>query len=142
MTDIVCFKTASKMKEAGFPQPTVAKRGQFWYDTKGNVQIIHFHPTLPDGFCKDIKERGWVYIPTATDILRELPDGFFLKKTTQDYVLFGVYKENGSGLDLCAVNVNAAEAVAFIYLGGELRKIGSPIKSITFRNDGGVKIET
>lgn len=78
MRNIVNFETAVRLKGAGFPQPEIAQKGQFWYDQKGSVQIIYFDPILPDEFCEQFKAKGWVYAPDATDILEQLGQMFVL----------------------------------------------------------------
>lgn len=86
--DIVTFKTAKRLKEAGFPQPAPAF-GQFWFDEKGALFfVVDAFDEIPiplDGAWL-IEKGGDVihvervvfgsslaYAPSATDILRKLP---------------------------------------------------------------------
>lgn len=85
----VTYETAQRLKENHFPQPT-GTAGQFWYGKKtaGNSD--------PGGLCvligDDIGElrfrpvsgvenennKFFVFAPTATDILKELPQCYYL----------------------------------------------------------------
>lgn len=68
MLDIVTFETAKKLKEAGFPQPSL-EDGQFWYSSK--EQVICFGHTV-DNWCETDYDVS-AFAPTATDILRQIP---------------------------------------------------------------------
>jgi len=100
MKDITTFETAVRMKEAGFPQPT-PEAGQWRYNPDfgpffvGRRSFIDgrnrniFYPETGKVFDKAEAEfSGCVYAPTATDILRMMPDYELLSFATQDPVLF------------------------------------------------------
>ncbi len=71
MLDIVSFETAKQLKEAGFPQPS-ARFGQFWYDeTSEALNCIGFEDFSI--WFEDLVLEGYIFAPTATDILRLLP---------------------------------------------------------------------
>lgn len=74
MSNTVTFETARALKEAGFPQPEEMQRGQAWYDRKGIGHI----PKKPDGMMQYAKQRGWIFAPTATDILQALGQNYVL----------------------------------------------------------------
>lgn len=86
--DVVTFETAKALREAGFPQPRT-KFSQIWYflESKQHLLIINggANPSyVIDGvrliYRDHIKDMSIVYAPTATDILRGLPEGFVLHK--------------------------------------------------------------
>ena len=82
--DIVTFETAKRLKAAGFPQPEPAF-GQFWYNRSGTPCIMS-HRIDPESslIVKSLhggawyhmyemkRNGGFVFAPSATDILREL----------------------------------------------------------------------
>lgn len=88
MSDFVSFEIAKRLKDAGFPQPKPAF-GQAWYDgISGTIfLVVETFDDNPEPFNGiwiiekggDIQhaERdmfdGFLYAPTITDILRELP---------------------------------------------------------------------
>lgn len=128
MKDIVTFETAVRLKEAGFEQPT-PEAGQFWYyirfpggTAEKNVLCVlsHEYPyqdnleALPlDGGERVYNSRNTqVFAPTATDILRELPDKTALYRVNKDMFLCWVRKDRALMMGDGPCMVNAAEAAA------------------------------
>lgn len=88
----VTFETAVRLKEAGFPQPELTHvLGHIFYDRLGRKYMavwqdnedsnILMQPYLHN--YSDLK-NPMVFAPTATDILRELPDYWFVSASTTD----------------------------------------------------------
>lgn len=133
MNNNVSFETAKKLKEAGFPQPE-PEVGQVWYDEDGNMVWIRglrensyssrrtasFVGELKGGgmstcTAEEMAEAGWVFAPTATDILRELPFGRGLHFDA-GFFSVRVLRLNDSELIVDSVHENPAEACAPAYL--------------------------
>lgn len=72
---IVCFETATALKECGFPQPK-PKNWQAWY-TKEGLEAVVINENAWTG-------RGDVFAPSATDILNHLP-GWLLEKNAEGW---------------------------------------------------------
>jgi len=80
MENIVTFATAQRLKDAGFPQPK-PESGQYWYHPHGQLYWIQ---SVEGEFCTVhapnvsrqsgwiVDTEGWIFAPTATDILREI----------------------------------------------------------------------
>ncbi len=117
MKNIVSFETAKKLEAAGIERPKV-EAGQYWYVCNGGLRLvagIRNGGFLVNGCFNglwreivfDATFEDWIYAPTATDILDQLPDckmwhhgGFwFVEKLDREFA-----------------NENAAEAVAEAYL--------------------------
>ena len=104
--DIVTFETAKKLHTAGFSQPE-ARYYQAWYDEYGILSIIITG--------EDYQYfAGVVFAPTATDILQELGDGYFL-------MLDGCFEidqmsEQYGTSPAISRHENPAEAAALAYL--------------------------
>ena len=127
MKNVVSFETAKALRGAGFPVPE-PNHGQFWYlEYTGELEVITFvggngvHrmyiPFLKgmNSCAKDAFLNGSVFAPTATDILRELGDGFVLK--FEDNVLKCISLVDNIPT-FC--NQNPAEACALAWL--EMKK--------------------
>jgi hypothetical protein len=79
--DVVLFETAVKLKDVGFPQPVPAL-GQVWYDKFGEWLLLItnddgylcFRDDVNSSRVFDKTEDRLVFAPTATCILREMPD--------------------------------------------------------------------
>lgn len=71
--------TAKRLKEAGL-SPVRAEFGQVWYDESGEPFLIAgltpsgYSIAKANEFGKKSSLDGCVFAPTATDILRQLPD--------------------------------------------------------------------
>jgi hypothetical protein len=73
MLDIVSFETAKRLKEAGFPQPEISDC--FLYATLRGYSVLclkAFRKTVIVGGGNGVL-KDFLFAPTATDILRELP---------------------------------------------------------------------
>jgi len=88
MKDIITYKTAVRLKNAGFPQPE-PEAGQFWYLQSGIIAwVAKKRPFDQFLLCDELGEpfiamylvfgEDLVFAPTATDILRELKSDFDL----------------------------------------------------------------
>lgn len=132
MKDILSYETSVRLKEAGFPQPT-PEPGQFWYTSAGLLCWIARKElggafrlcdttgtafrTLYVDFNKDL-----LFAPTATDILRELPNYYYIRKykyETDDVNRFSIFCELQESLltqIAKGVNINPAEAAAEAWL--------------------------
>jgi len=89
--DIVSFETAKRLKEAGFPQPEHKSQGQVWYSGGHYAIYVAAGEFLRCGFVSKkgenfetlfdrrarMKIENEIFAPTATDILRLLPDNDF-----------------------------------------------------------------
>lgn len=106
--DIVSFETAKKLKEAGFPQPTPAP-GQFWHEgNEGGLFVIGrvYGDKMTGCYIESertpqhlVFERATmngkeIFAPTATDILRLLPDQDFYFDGKQ-FVFSGDMEQGG-----------------------------------------------
>lgn len=119
----VSSNTAIQLKQAGFPQPELAA-GQFWVDAYGREFFTV--QSCPDMGGKrwravqpgstvfmtiNLDDDGWVFLPTETDILRLLPNEYFLNFA--DSFDFSVNRVNeGSVIAMVSSDPNAAEACA------------------------------
>lgn len=89
---VVTFETAKKLKEAGFPQPAF-ERGQIWCNSANysllitNVvpgQLMDYHVGsvhFEDRYADD----DWIFAPSATDILQQLPSHLSLNYDTGEF---------------------------------------------------------
>lgn len=122
MKNIVSFETAKKLEIAGFERP-MPKIGQFWYIANGELRLVAGSRDGEfivngsfDGRWRelvfDVTFENWIYAPTATDLLEQLPDckmwnykGFWYFENQKSLFITNVF-----------VNENAAEAVAEAFL--------------------------
>lgn len=65
--DVVSFETAKRLREAGFPCPKYIELG-FGYTETGALYTISDYKIPPSGL------DGMVFAPSATDIMRQLPN--------------------------------------------------------------------
>lgn len=102
----VTFETACRLKYAGFSQPEFSD-WQVWYTTNGDPirkvsfyyegggdkifigsdgDTVHFDQNWQDWTDPEPERNpdSLVFAPTATDILRQLPDYWFLSVATSD----------------------------------------------------------
>lgn len=127
----VTFETALALKDAGFPQPFPAF-GQQWYfpETKELFLVTFVYSNGKVDYCmegslvvmlEDMPESS-VFAPTATDILEQLPDFYYVRKGTCDNLpIFSVFDEkevNCSNIAILAKafgkNPHEAAAKAFL----------------------------
>ena len=96
MTNVVSSETAIALKNSGFPQPEF-QTGQIWY-FNGAVAFISttfrlgIDVAIIEGRCLSRpQERAYwkhmntAFAPTATDILRELGEDYFLRFMAPNY---------------------------------------------------------
>lgn len=132
MKDIVTFETAVRLKEAGFPQP-VPEAGQWWYNpdfgpflvgklwmVDGRLRNI-FYPDTGKVVNKQIRLfPDCVFAPTATDILRESPNYYYIRKYRYDtenrFSIFCELQEGDLTQIAKGVDINPAEAAAEAWL--------------------------
>lgn len=103
MKDVVTFETAKALKEAGFPQPE-PENGQFWYDAEQDLGVLGncISATFDFTWCSvgdnydghddhyentDSILKEYVFSPTATDILRELPEDTYIGFESGHFVI-------------------------------------------------------
>ena len=102
MSDFVSPETAIKMRDAGFPQPDF-KFGQLWTTKDGRSWAF-----VGSKNFESIRAHSWghclVFVPTVTDIMRELPQGLPLQYQDARFIIAG-HKHN-----------IAAEAAALAWL--------------------------
>ena len=134
MKNVASSETAVKLKEAGFPQPDI-QIGQAWYNDFKEPSVIvqrdHEFKTQWAGChlgtgatgnmfkASEIKENC-CFAPTATDILRELPDKVLFWRVGDVFVC-GVQMESEEGYDVIKFEAaykheNPAEACALAWL--------------------------
>lgn len=136
MKDIVTFETAVRLKEAGFPQPQPGA-GQWWHNPDFGLFVVGikwfadnreyriFYP----GTGKSVLKAQAMFLkcafaPTATDILREMPNYFYIRKykhQTNDIQIFSIFCEEREADDDLSqiakgVSQNPAEAAAEAWL--------------------------
>lgn len=120
MKDGVSFEMAKRLKEAGFPQPSV-KITQVWFSSYGRP---YFAQRVGGGSAELARIGGieivivtnfahWTFGPSATDILGQLPDKYRLTRVNQTMFIC-TEKEAVIGDDGC--NDNPAEAAAAAWL--------------------------
>lgn len=133
MKDITTFETAARLKEAGFPQPT-PEAGQWWYNPDigifltgklspyGRERHIYYPDTGNVFFKNQLLFPDCVFAPTATDILRQMPNYYYIRKykyDTESVNRFSIFCELQEG-DLSqiakGVDTNPAEAAASAWL--------------------------
>lgn len=136
MKDIVSYETAVRLKVAGFPQPK-PEAGQWWHNPDFGLFVVGvkwfadnreykiFYPGTGRSVLKsEAMFLKCAFAPTATDILREMPSYFYIRKykyQTKDIQIFSIFcEELEAGDDLLqiakGVNENPAEAVAEAWL--------------------------
>lgn len=136
MKDIVGYKTAVRLKEAGFPQPT-PEAGQWWHNPDFGLFVVGakwfadnreykiFYPGTGRSVLKsEARFLECAFAPTATDILRQMPNFFYIRKykhQTSDIQMFSIFCEEQTADDgllqiAKGVNENPAVAVAEAWL--------------------------
>lgn len=121
MKDIVSFETAKRLRDAGFPQPgypipdPVDVMGRVMYDADGDKFMCFWQEEDGGGVIlltpfmnnKQDCKNPLVFAPSATDILRELPEGTMIE--TLGGGMFCVEHSDSAKFD---VSENPAEALA------------------------------
>lgn len=127
MKDVVDFETALRLKEAGFPQPSL-EVGQFWYmegfdmpriAIVGSWTTADHRPVYRyiDANTWDFPdEKTAVFAPTATDILRELPGLDFELVYSEGNEDFAVHQTLDGDIINSWNDENPAELMAKPYL--------------------------
>ena len=80
MKKTVSFKTASRLKDAGFPQPDF-QFGQLWMTN--DERHFAFVGTAQMELFKQHYAGSIIFLPTATDILAQLGDNYNLTICSQ-----------------------------------------------------------
>lgn len=131
MTNHVTPQTATRLKQAGFPQPE-QKPGQFWYlqdrlyvivailsDAQGKTAILYEvseESRNPDPLPVRLSFSDvFVYAPGALEILSELGEDWALSKVGEDWFCESIYAE-WLAQKKGAVNSNAVDACAEIWI--------------------------
>jgi hypothetical protein len=128
MKNIVSFETAKKLEIAGFERPEIHS-GQFWYDKISGDKICVIlskydyiyaieHQSLQFVTINTDDFKGFVYAPTATDLLEVLPNEYTLSKKSNEWLCGALifHADLYEGYDQLYAQENAAEAVAEAYL--------------------------
>lgn len=131
MKHVTTPETARKLKAAGFPQPKF-ELGQFWYDSDGSPWVVVIKKNTDNNVSKDdlvVRElvsgrweyvdeiSGFVFAPTATDILEHLGSNFLIKPCAIDASVFEFINVFECLKDLPShKNANPAEAAALALL--------------------------
>lgn len=108
MKDIITYKTAVRLKNAGFPQPE-PEAGQLWYLQSGIIAwVAKKRPFDQFLLCDELGEpfiamylvfgEDLVFAPTATDIFRKLPR----------YSSIQMVEYEGSAMPVCEAIINNA----------------------------------
>ncbi len=143
MKDIVTFEKAVRLKEAGFPQPK-PDFGQVWHNPDFGLFVVGgkwfadnreykiFYPGTGKTVLKsEARFLECAFAPTATDILRQMPNFFYIRKYKYGTDVFSVFNEKTDDSDIQiahGVNENPAEAVAEAWL-----KLNEPLEQKTNR---------
>lgn len=115
--DVVGFETAVKLKAAGFPEPAEVAPYTGFYGPNGRYNYFGFSIDDPIGTAKYVQSKEWTFAPTALDILRELPEFWYLRTTRYDGALwFSVFPPIGGDGVAIGVDKNPAEACAMAWL--------------------------
>jgi len=130
MKHIASFETAKKLEAAGFERPK-PEIGQFWYTPNGRLYhitaiskkdiLVRWHEG--ESWTNEIvvfedQYQSWIYAPTATDLLEQLPDEYILSKNGNEWFCgcLNLWPDGFDGYDPKFTNKNAAEAVAEAFL--------------------------
>ena len=122
--DILTFKTAIRLKEAGFPQPEFAP-GQFWYDQNGLSFVIRNNAGIltavwfdkPMEASLNLIQLKVYFAPTTADILRVLLFRFSLcYGGNGKFIINEVISLNDMAGDVICSHENPAEAPALAWL--------------------------
>lgn len=124
---VVTFKTAQRLKEAGFPQPSEILKGN---DAKRRWLLFYTSPEYEDeeginigpytaDRIEDIRSFGdpcevVAFAPTATDLI---PEGWLLQNRGDDWICSNVFFYDGNDNELIeVVHNNPAEAAAMAWM--------------------------
>lgn len=132
MKDIVTFETAKRLRDAGFPQ-AVPGNGQFWYNEDKDLGVLGncISATFYFTWCSvgdnydgrddhyentDSILKEYIFAPTATDILRELPGLDFELVYSEGNEDFAVHQTLDGDIINSWNDENPAELMAKPYL--------------------------
>ena len=128
MKNIVSFEAARKLEIAGLERPKI-EAGQYWYVRNGGLRLvagIRNGGFLVNGCFNglwreivfDATFDDWIYAPTATDILEQLPDRYILSKDGTEWFCGAecFWGDTFEGYNPRFTHENAAEAVAEAFL--------------------------
>ena len=127
MKHYVSFETAKKLEAAGFERPKI-EVGQYWYTDSGRTYIVcaivgsetHVKWIGAAGYLDFVfkNTNDWIYAPTATDLLEQLPDEYILSKNGNEWFCgcLDIWPDGLDGYDPKFTNEDAAEAVAEAFL--------------------------
>ncbi len=144
MKDIVSYETAVRLKEAGFPQPK-PDFGQVWHNPDFGLFVVGikwfadnreyriFYPRTGKTVLKsEAMFLKCAFAPTATDILREMPNYYYIRKykhQTNDIQIFSIFcEEQNADDDLSQIakgvsqNPGEAAAEAWLKLNPKIKK--------------------
>ena len=107
MDNHTTFETAWKLKEKGFPQPSM-NDDQIWYDKIGV-------PFKSNKFS-NLNLKHWAYAPTPADIMAELtPDYFLMRDFPVKGVIYWQCKSEAKNYQT-EKHENPAEACALAFM--------------------------
>ena len=132
MKDVVDFETAVRLKEAGFPQAS-PEVGQFWYNEDKDLGVLGncISATFDFTWCSvgdnydghddhyentDSILKEYVFVPTATDIMRSLWFRFSLKFGGNGKWIILQTKDLNDCEEPITTDANPAEAAAQAWL--------------------------
>lgn len=123
MKNTVTFETALALKDAGFPQQNPAP-GQFWYDFNGRLFIVYHEGgesncflSLENGDSFPCVDEGYIFAPTATDILEQLWYKFELSfRINEKWVIREKKSLDDFSREFSVDNTNPHEAAAKAWL--------------------------
>jgi exonuclease III len=123
MKNVVTFETARALKEAGFPQPD-PEYLQVWYeefnpfvegwsreDSRHIIGIGRF-----EIWHEDFDMSEYYFAPTATDILRELPETSLISRIENDFQCRVMSPDFRQRCEYARRDTNPAQACAAAYL--------------------------
>ena len=132
MKNVVSFEAARALTEAGFPQPKL-EAGQVWYyNEKGFYCTVleavfagtHKIAVNAAGVIMRVEPDENYFAPTATDILRELPETALLSRIENDFQCRVMSPDFRQRCEYARRDQNPAEACASAYL--EINKTRQP----------------
>lgn len=125
MKNIVSFETATRMKEAGFPQPE-PEVGQVWVEMYGSafyiteVTKINFSGRyIGSGSFNNaslFRAESDTFCPTATDILLHMRDGTIITIMDRKFICYSPDFDFPIDSEATPIHENPAEAAAMAWL--------------------------
>ncbi len=129
MQQSVIAETARRLKGAGFPMPE-PKSGHFWYDGYRNLSVLSVLLQAPgqenkimvlildaeDTYETILEEmRGFVFAPTATDILEQLPGWNLAYTKVFGWIVYWDAPGLAEPIQFCHENPAEAAALAWFH---------------------------